>query len=84
MSELDSVEKTEVLYHVFKHGFMPNYVVWREHGEVETTIESDRDQDVDRMDDMVDDITISVQHTAFSTATHHHASDVWTVIGPLT
>jgi hypothetical protein len=35
---------------------MSNYLVWREHGEVETTVESDGDQDVDRMDDMVDDI----------------------------
>jgi hypothetical protein len=50
------LKKVEVSYHVFKHGFMPNYLVWREHGEVETTIESDGDQDVDRMDDMVDDI----------------------------
>ena len=50
------LKKVEVSYHVFKHGFMPNYLVWREHGEVETTVESDGDQDVDRMDDMVDDI----------------------------
>jgi hypothetical protein len=50
------LKKVEVLYHVFKHGFMLNYLVWREHGEVETTIESNGDQDVDRMDDMVDDI----------------------------
>jgi enoyl reductase-like protein len=56
MSKLDSVEKVEVSYHAFKHGFMPNYLLWREHGEVETTVESDGDQDVDRMDDMVDDI----------------------------
>jgi hypothetical protein len=35
---------------------MPNYLVWCEHGEVETTVVSDRDEDVDRMDDMVDDI----------------------------
>jgi hypothetical protein len=50
------LKKVEVSYHVFKHGFMPNYLVCREHGEVETTVESDRNQDVDRMDDMVDDI----------------------------
>jgi hypothetical protein len=50
------LKKVEVSYHVSKHGFMPNYLVWREHGEVETTIESDGDQDVDRMEDMVDDI----------------------------
>jgi hypothetical protein len=41
------LKKVEVSYHVFKHGFMPNYLVWHEHGEVETTIESDGDQDVD-------------------------------------
>jgi hypothetical protein len=50
------LKKVEVLYHVFKHGFMTNYLIWREHGEVETTVESDEDQDVDQMDDMVDDI----------------------------
>jgi hypothetical protein len=50
------LKKVEVSYHIFKHSFMPNYLVWHEHGEVETTIESDGDQDVDRMDDMVDDI----------------------------
>jgi hypothetical protein len=50
------LKKVEVSYHVFKHGFMLNYLVWREHGEVVTTIESDGDQDVDQMDDMVDDI----------------------------
>jgi hypothetical protein len=50
------LKKVGVSYHVFKHGFMLNYLVWCEHGEVETTVESDGDQDVDRMDDMVDDI----------------------------
>jgi hypothetical protein len=50
------LKKVKVSYHVFKHGFMPNYLVWCERGEVETTVESDGDQDVDRMDDMVDDI----------------------------
>jgi hypothetical protein len=50
------LKKVEVSYHVFKHVFVPNYLIWREHGEVETTAESNGDQDVDRMDDMVDDI----------------------------
>jgi hypothetical protein len=50
------LKKVEVSYHVLKHGFMPNYLVCHEHGEVETTVESDEDQDVDRMDNMVDDI----------------------------
>jgi hypothetical protein len=35
---------------------MPNYLVWHEHGEVDHTIESDGDQDVDRMEEMLDDI----------------------------
>jgi hypothetical protein len=50
------LKKEEVSYRVSKHGFMPNYLVWREHGEVETIVESKGDQDVDRMDDMVDGI----------------------------
>jgi hypothetical protein len=33
----------ELSYHVFKHGFMPNYLLWHEHGEVDHTIESDGD-----------------------------------------
>jgi hypothetical protein len=37
--DLIRLKKAEVSYHVFKHGFMPNYLVWREHGEVETTVE---------------------------------------------
>jgi hypothetical protein len=44
------LKKVELLYHVFKHGFMPNYLVWHEHGEVDHTIESDGDQNVDRME----------------------------------
>jgi len=34
---------------------MPNYLVWHEHGEVDHTIESDGDLDVDRMEKMLDD-----------------------------
>jgi hypothetical protein len=56
MSKLDLVEKSGGPVSCFKHGFILNYLVWREHGEVETTIELNGDQDVDRMDDMVDDI----------------------------
>jgi hypothetical protein len=50
------LKKVEVSYYVFKHGFMLHYLVWHEHGEVETTVESDGDQDVDQIYDMVDDI----------------------------
>jgi hypothetical protein len=56
MSKLDSVEKSGGLVSCFQTWFMLNYLVWREHGEVETTVESDKDQDVDRIDDMVDGI----------------------------
>jgi hypothetical protein len=49
------LKKVELSYHVFKHGFMSNYLVWHEHGEVDHTIESDGDQDVDRMEEMLDD-----------------------------
>jgi hypothetical protein len=35
---------------------MPNYLVWLEHGEVDHNIESDGDLDVDRMEEMLDDI----------------------------
>ena len=50
------LKKVELSYHVFKHGFMPNYLVWHEHGEVDHTIESDGDQDLDQMEEMLDDI----------------------------
>jgi hypothetical protein len=35
---------------------MPDYTVWREHGEVEHVVELDRSEDEDRMDEMLDDI----------------------------
>jgi hypothetical protein len=38
---------------------MPNYLVWRDHGEVEPPVvgtESDGNEDDDRMDDMLADI----------------------------
>jgi hypothetical protein len=37
---------------------MSNYLLWHQHGEVQPTIadESDRNDDVDQMDDMVADI----------------------------
>jgi hypothetical protein len=44
--------------HIAKHGFMPNYLVWHQHREVQapTTTESDRSNGEDRMDDMIADI----------------------------
>jgi hypothetical protein len=40
-------------------GFIPNYLVWRNHGEVEPPAvgaESDGNEDEDRTDGMIDDI----------------------------
>jgi hypothetical protein len=50
----------EMSSHIAKHEFMPNYLVWHQHGEVQATapIESDGSDDVDRMDDMIADIGI--------------------------
>jgi hypothetical protein len=48
----------EMSAHLAKKGFMSNYLLWHQHGEVQPTIadESDGNDDVDRMDDMVADI----------------------------
>jgi hypothetical protein len=48
----------EMCGHLAKHKFMPNYLVWHQHGEVQaaTPAESDRSDDEDRMDDMIADI----------------------------
>jgi uncharacterized cysteine cluster protein YcgN (CxxCxxCC family) len=44
--------------HLAKKGFMLNYLLWHQHGEVQPVVvdESDRNDDVDRMDDRVADI----------------------------
>jgi hypothetical protein len=44
--------------HLAKKGFMSNYLLWHRHREVHPTVadESDGNDDVDRMDDMVADI----------------------------
>jgi hypothetical protein len=43
---------------ISSHGFIPNYVVWHQHGEVQApaATESDGSDDEDRMDDMIADI----------------------------
>jgi hypothetical protein len=48
----------EMCGHIAKHGFMPNYLVWHQHGEVQATAlaESDKNDDEDRMDNMITDI----------------------------
>jgi hypothetical protein len=44
--------------HIAKHGFIPNYLVWHQYGEVQavTPTESGGSDDEDRMDDMIADI----------------------------
>jgi hypothetical protein len=45
----------EMSGHIAKHGFMPNYLVWHQHREVQApaAAESDRSDNDDRMDDMI-------------------------------
>jgi hypothetical protein len=44
--------------HLAKKGFISNYLLWHQHGEVRPAVadESDENDDVDRMDDMVANI----------------------------
>jgi hypothetical protein len=44
--------------HNAKYRFMNNYLVWRNHGEVQlaANVESNENEDVDRMDDMIANI----------------------------
>jgi hypothetical protein len=48
----------EMSAHLAKKGFMSNYLLWHQYGEVEPVVtdESDGNDDVDQMDDMVADI----------------------------
>jgi hypothetical protein len=48
----------EMYAHLAKKEFMLNYLLWHQHGEVwpAVTDESDGNDDVDRMDDMVADV----------------------------
>jgi hypothetical protein len=52
------LSKYEVSAHLAKKGFMSNYLLWHQHGEVQPVVadESDGNDDVYRMDDMVADI----------------------------
>jgi hypothetical protein len=49
------LSKYEMSGHLAKKGFMMNYLLWHQHGEVRPTVadESDENNDVDQMDDMV-------------------------------
>jgi hypothetical protein len=44
----------EMSCHIAKHGFMLNYLVWQQHGELQeaATTESDGSDDDDQMDDI--------------------------------
>jgi hypothetical protein len=44
--------------HIARHEFMSNYMVWQQHEEVQAVahVESDGNDDEDRMDDMIADI----------------------------
>jgi hypothetical protein len=48
----------EMSGHIAKHRFMPIYLVWHQHGEVQATApaKSDESDDEYRMDDMIADI----------------------------
>ena len=48
--------RSEIEVHLCKEGYMPNYLVWRDHGEVGHAAESDRNEDEDRMNDLIADI----------------------------
>jgi hypothetical protein len=50
--------KYEMSAHLAKKGFMSNYLLWHQHGEVQPAVtdESDENDDVDQMDDMIADI----------------------------
>jgi hypothetical protein len=45
----------EMSGHIAKRGFMPNYLVWHQHGEVQAPVaaESDGSDDEYRMNDMI-------------------------------
>jgi hypothetical protein len=53
------LNQDEIQVHLCQEGFMSNYLVWCDHGEVEPPIigvESDRNEDNDRMDEISADI----------------------------
>jgi hypothetical protein len=53
------LNQDEVQVHLCQEVFMPNYLVWHDHREVELSVisaELDRNVDDDRMDEMLTDI----------------------------
>jgi hypothetical protein len=53
---LIQLDKFDLSIHICKYGFKPDYLVWHEHGEVDAPLGSNTDKDVDKMEDMLDDI----------------------------
>jgi hypothetical protein len=53
---LIQLDKFDISIHIYKYGFKPGYLMWCEHGEVDAPPESNIDEDVDRMKDILDDI----------------------------
>ena len=50
------LDNFDLSIHICKYGFNPDYLVWHEHGEVDAPPELNTDEDIDRMEDMLDDI----------------------------
>ena len=46
----------DLCIHICKYGFKPDYLVRHKHGEVDAPLESNIDEDVDQMEDILDDI----------------------------
>jgi hypothetical protein len=51
------LNKYDLSIHICIYGFKLDYLVWHEQGEVDAPAESDIDEDIDRMEDMLDSIT---------------------------
>jgi hypothetical protein len=70
----------EMSDHIAKYGFMLNYLVWHQHGEVQAAAptESDRSDDDDRMDDMITDIGMEYE---LRSEDQHPAPEVQNFLG---
>ncbi|WVZ50154.1 hypothetical protein U9M48_001437 [Paspalum notatum var. saurae] len=58
--------KEDIEEHLCKRGFMPNYLVWRAHGERGGRVDQgvDLHEDHDRMDEMLNDLGMGVDRTS--------------------
>lgn len=50
------LKQHELSIHLCKYDFKPDYLEWCEHGDVDSPTKSNIDEDVDRVEDMIDDI----------------------------